>query len=496
VKPSANHRPLKRVLIYGAGEAGLRLVNEFASNRRLRYKACGFIDDDPGKFGQTIAGTPVLGSGADLGRLLEHHQIEEILIAMPSATGWEMSAVFNRCREAGVHSRLIPSLSELIEGRGMAGQMRDVDVEDLLGRRPVRLDEHKIRAKLSGQTILVTGAGGSIGSGLCRQIARFHPGAIIAFDISENSIFHLDQEMRERAPGIKFVPEIGNIQNGRRVRDVLRKHRPSIIYHAAAHKHVPLMEDHVFQAVENNVIGTCTLIEAAARSHVQDFVLISTDKAVHPASVMGVTKRMAELMVHSLPDAPKRTASVRFGNVLGSNGSVIPLFKKQIAAGGPVTVTHPDMQRYFMTIPEAVLLVLQASAMSHGGEVFVLDMGKPVKIVELANNLIQLSGLQPEEDIRIEFTGVRPGEKLFEELNTEDERLLNTSHEKIRIFTGPNLKVSDPDWHVGRLRQLCRGRNLPGLLEEIQVLVPEYLPGERVRAQLAEFQRLESVAAG
>jgi FlaA1/EpsC-like NDP-sugar epimerase len=387
---------------------------------------------------------------------------------------------------------LIPSLSELIEGLGMASQMRDVDVEDLLGRRPVRLDEDKIRATLSGRTILVTGAGGSIGSELCRQIARFRPAKIIGFDISENCIFHLLQEMQEQVRDIVFVPAIGNIQDARRVREILERHRPSIIYHAAAHKHVPLMEDHVFQAVENNVLGTVTLLEEAAAAGVTDFMLISSDKAVRPTSVMGVSKRLAELLANSLAAAPVRTASVRFGNVLGSNGSVIPLFKKQIAAGGPVTVTDPAMERYFMTITEAVLLVLQASTMSARKEVFVLDMGRPVRIVELANNLIQLSGLQPGEDIRIEYTGIRPGEKLYEELNTADEHLLGTDHEKIRVFMGPETVLADPEGRAERLRRLCDERDACGLLEEIHSLVPEYLPSEYLR----ESFECERVAAG
>ena len=356
-----------------------------------------------------------------------------------------------------------------------------MELESLLRRAPVRVDEAGIRAKLSGQTILVTGAGGSIGSELCRQIARlnsrFHSAAagvgLVGFDISENGIFHLDRDMREMTHVVRFIPEIGNIQNGRRVREVIARHRPSIIYHAAAHKHVPLMEDHIFEAVENNVLGTCTLLAEAHAGGVADFVLISSDKAVNPTSVMGVTKRIAEVMAKSLPGAPGRTVSVRFGNVLGSNGSVVPLFEKQIAEGGPVTVTHPEMRRYFMTIVEAAQLVLQASVLSAGREIFVVDIGEPIRIVDLAENLIRHSGLRPE-DIQIEFTGIRPGEKLFEELSATGETILPTTHEKIRVAACDDNSMSKSACHLERLRECCETRDLPCLLDEITRIVPEY----------------------
>jgi FlaA1/EpsC-like NDP-sugar epimerase len=350
----------------------------------------------------------------------------------------------------------------------------EVELESLLSRPPVRIDEEGIRAKLNGRTVLVTGAGGSIGSELCRQIARLGPAGIIGFDISENAIFHLDRDMRDVGRAARFVPEIGNIQNGRRVREVIGKHRPSIIYHAAAHKHVPLMEDHIFEAVENNVLGTCTLLAEAHLAGVEDFVLISSDKAVNPTSVMGVTKHVAEVMAKSLPCAPARTVSVRFGNVLGSNGSVVPLFKKQIAAGGPMTVTHPEMRRYFMTIAEAAHLVLQTSAMSAGRGVFGLEIGEPVKIVDLANRMILLAGLRPGEDIQIEFTGLRPGEKLFEELSAPGERVHATGHNRIKLIVGPDDQVRDASCQLKRLRTLCDDRDLSGLVSEIRRIVPEY----------------------
>jgi FlaA1/EpsC-like NDP-sugar epimerase len=357
-------------------------------------------------------------------------------------------------------------------------------LESLLSRAPVRVDEAGIRAKLIGQTVLVTGAGGSIGSELCRQIARLEPAAgvgLVGFDISENGIFHLDREMRDMTGGARFFPEIGNIQNARRVREVIARHRPSIIYHAAAHKHVPLMEDHIFEAVENNVLGTCTLLAEAHAGGVGDFVLISSDKAVNPTSVMGVTKRIAEVMAKSLPCAPARTVSVRFGNVLGSNGSVVPLFEKQIAAGGPVTVTHPEMRRYFMTIAEASYLVLQASAMSAGREVFGLEIGEPVMVVDLADRMILLAGLRPGEDIQVAFTGIRAGEKLFEELSEASERVYATSHDRIKLIvvigqdvTGKGDQLLDAACDVERLRRVCADRDLSGLLDEIRRIVPGF----------------------
>ncbi len=352
-----------------------------------------------------------------------------------------------------------------------------LELESLLSRAPVRVDEAGIRAKLSGQTILVTGAGGSIGRELCHQIARFEAKAIVGFDLSENGIFHLDREMRGAVP---FIPEIGDIRDTRRVAEVFRRHRPAIVYHAAAHKHVPLMEDHLFEAVENNVLGTCTLLAEAHAAGVDDFALISSDKAVNPTSVMGVTKRIAELMTKSLPCAPARTIAVRFGNVLRSNGSVVPLFEKQIAAGGPVTVTHPEMRRYFMTIAEASQLVLQVSAMSAGREIFGLEMGEPLKIVDLANELIRLAGFCPGEDIQIEFSGIRRGEKLFEELIAADEEALPTSHGKIKLISGSHDYLPDADCHLQHLREFCRTRDSAGLLREIRQLVPEYNPGPRV----------------
>lgn len=465
----------KRVLIYGAGSAGITLIREIRANPKLPYSVCGIIDDNPHKKGMLIQGVPVLGRGSDLPFTVSKHDIQEVLIALPSATGEQITAILRYCHEAGVQCKTIPSLAEIIDG-GLASHIREIAVEDLLGRIPVNLEEDQISTKLFGRIVLVTGAAGSIGSELCRQIARFSPAAIVAYEMSESALFHLDRQMRLMFPNVPFLPEIGSVQNHARLAEVFECHKPSVVYHAAAYKHVPLMEMHVFEAVENNILGTEALALAAARYGVNDLVMISSDKAVRPTSIMGTTKRVAELLIHSLQDGGTRYVSVRFGNVLGSNGSVIPIFKEQIAAGGPVTVTHPDMQRYFMTIPEAAQLVLQASTMGRGGEIFVLDMGSPVKIVDLAHKLIFLSGLRPGKDIQIEFTGVRPGEKLFEELSNLEEDTVPTHHDKIKIFTGPGIPYNVMKRHLASIREICARRDLTSLVQELTQIVPDYNP--------------------
>ena len=361
-----------------------------------------------------VNGVVVRGAGADLPGLVNAHGIREVLIAIPSATGAQVSRIIEHCQRAGVTFRTVPSISELVADRAVVSQIRDVAVEDVLGRRVVKLDEGEIHQKLGGRVALVTGAAGSIGSELCRQIACFSPASLVAVDISESALFHLEQELRHSKPHVRLHAEIGSIQNRQRLRDIFASHHPSVVYHAAAYKHVPLMEAHAFEAVENNVLGTYHLATVAAEFGVEDFVMISSDKAVRPTNIMGATKRVAELLIGSLQNGGPRYVSVRFGNVLGSNGSVVPIFKKQIAAGGPVTVTHPDMRRYFMTIPEASQLVLQASTMGTGGEIFLLDMGQPVRIVELARQLIVLSGLRPDKDIAIVYSGLQSrGEALL-----------------------------------------------------------------------------------
>src|ERR1035437_251551 len=470
----------KNTLIYGAGEAGVTLLREIQRNPKLPYRVRGFLDDWPDKKGVSILGLPVLGGGDQVVELVTKLHIDTILITIPSATGAEMTRILELCHAAGAECRTVPGLAEVIEGRTLAGQIREVALEDLLGRNPVRLEDAQIRSTLEGKIVLVTGAAGSIGSELCRQIARFNPAGIVGFEIAESPLFEIDREMRQAFPAVPFYPEIGSVQNRARLDEVLRCHSPSIIYHAAAYKHVPMMEAHVFEAIENNVFGTYNVAVAAAEHGVEHLIMISSDKAVRPTNVMGATKRVTELLLLGLQNGRTRYTAVRFGNVLGSNGSVIPIFKKQIATGGPVTVTHPEMRRYFMTIPEASQLVLQASTMGLGGEIFVLDMGEPVKIVDLARKLILLSGLRPDDDIKINFTGVRPGEKLYEELNLVDEDTIPTPCEKIKIFTGNGMPSAGMEPYLEALRHICKRRDLPGLVLTLKDLIPEYNPSAQL----------------
>ncbi len=474
-----------RTLIYGAGDAGMGLAREVRQNASLAYDICGFIDDDPKKRGLILHGIKVLGGGEDLAGAVKRSCAEMALIAIPSASGAQMRRFLEKCTAAGVRSKTIPGLAELIDVNGLARQIRDVAVEDLLGRVPVHLDQATISDQIRDSVVLVTGAAGSIGSEICRQVARFRPKAIIGFEVAESPLFSLNNEMARVFPDLQFHPEIGSIQNPARLREVFERHRPSVVFHAAAYKHVPLMESHIFEAVENNVFGTLNVVEQARAHGVTEFVMISSDKAVRPVNVMGATKRVAEILVRALKPADGRYVSVRFGNVLGSNGSVVPIFKEQIARGGPVTITHPEMRRYFMTIPEACQLVLQAFAMGRGSEIFVLDMGEPVKIMDLARNLILLSGLQPERDIRIVVTGTRPGEKLFEELNEESEELLPTHHEKIRTFEGGTLPRAELDRLLALTLRACRERDCGEAMALLREIVPEYTPAEGLRGERA-----------
>jgi FlaA1/EpsC-like NDP-sugar epimerase len=475
----------KRTLIYGAGGAGMILLREIRQSPSLSYHLVGFIDDAPEKCGRTIHRAKVFGNGHDLPRIAREQQIEMILIAVPRATGPQMTSILQHCHDAGVPYKTVPGLADVIESAGLVSQIRDVAVEDLLGRNAVSLDESGIRDRIENKVVAVTGAAGSIGSELCRQLARFRPAAIVAFECAETALFYLEREMRENFPDIPFHPEIGDIRDLQRLHEVFAQYRPSILYHAAAYKHVPMMESHAFEAVENNVIGTCNVALAAAQYGIADFVMISSDKAVRPTSVMGVTKRIAELLINRLKADGTNYVSVRFGNVLGSNGSVIPIFKQQIAARKPLTITHPEMRRYFMTIPEAAQLVVQASTMGHGGEIFVLDMGEPVRIVDLARNLILLSGLRPGQDIKIEFTGIRPGEKLFEELAHLEEETLPTYHPKIKIFANGRSEISVSDC-IERLRYFCGARDMASLVIQLKELVPDYNPSTQILRRVVQ----------
>lgn len=468
----------KNILIYGAGEAGLMLIREIRRNPNMPYRVRGFLDDEPAKKGLRISSVPVLGGGTTIEKYVRHFGIELVLIAIPSATGPQMAGILEQCHKAGVKCKTVPGLAEMITGSALAGQIRDISVEDLLGRSPVELAENQIRDGIEGKIILVTGAGGSIGSELCRQIARFSPAGIVGFEAAETALFEIDSEMRQIWPEVPFYPEIGNVQNSSRLDEVFGFYRPQTVFHAAAYKHVPLMETHIFEAVENNIFGTYNVATAAVRAEVGSFVLISTDKAVCPTNVMGATKRVCEQLLLSMESDVKFVA-VRFGNVLGSNGSVIPIFKKQIARGGPVTVTHPEMRRFFMTIPEACQLVLQAATIAEDGQICVLDMGEPVKIVDLARNLILLSGLTPGRDIEIAFTGTRPGEKLDEELTSDMECTWPSSHEKIRIY-GHLHRDQDPSRWLKSLREICRSRDSGRLILALREMVADFNPSSQL----------------
>ncbi|HLJ50414.1 MAG TPA: nucleoside-diphosphate sugar epimerase/dehydratase [Bryobacteraceae bacterium] len=493
--------PRKRILIYGAGAAGIALAKEIRSNSKLGIKIAGFLDDDPEKRHLAPDMVPVLGTGRDAARVVTRFArrgspVSEIVIAMPSANGRQMRSAIANCRAAGIVFKTVPGLGELLNGKVLTGQIRDVSVNDLLGREPVQIDETMIGREITGRSVLVTGAAGSIGSELCRQLARFDPEKLVLFDQAESELFMLALELRRRFQNVNIIEEIGDIGHRVRLDEVMSGHNIEAVFHAAAYKHVPMMEANILEAAANNVIGTYNVAQAAYDHGVGKFLMISSDKAVNPTSMMGVTKRVAELLLAEMPlDCTERgTAfvSVRFGNVLGSKGSVVPIFQQQIANGGPVTVTHPDMRRYFMSIPEAVQLVLQAYAMGQGSEVFVLDMGEPVKIVDLARNMIRLAGFVPDDDIEIRFTGMRPGEKLFEELTMDGEDVLPTYHNKIKIFRsyGPT-KGYLAQW-VRRLNELLRHRDSAAVQAHLLDIVPEYR-GTAVTTAATQDQELAAV---
>jgi FlaA1/EpsC-like NDP-sugar epimerase len=423
----------QRVLLVGAGVAGQSLAREMRQSPDLHKIPVGFIDDDSEKIGHRFQGLPVLGQVPSIREVAEKHDVELIIIAIPSAKRQEIQAILNECRKCLVEVLILPGLSGPVQGNLMVHQLRKVAVEDLIGREPIRIHSVGIARDIAGKVVLVTGAGGSIGSEICRQIASFGPEAIVLFERSEHNLYRLELELLEKFHRVCIIPVIGDVQDRGRVDYIMNLHRPSTVYHAAAYKHVPMMELNPLEAVNNNVLGTNVVAELAARHRANKFVLISTDKAVRPTSVMGATKRAAELVLSTIDSDNTVFVSVRFGNVLWSSGSVIPRFEQQIADGGPVTVTHPEGTRYFMTIPEAAGLVLEAGSMGRSGEIFMLDMGEPVKIVDLAANMIKLSGLEPGKDIEIKFTGLRPGDKLFEEMSVDSERMDPTEHQKIFI---------------------------------------------------------------
>jgi FlaA1/EpsC-like NDP-sugar epimerase len=471
--PSAENRS-RRALIYGAGKSGVALLRETRQNQALGILISGFVDDDPAKVGTYVHGVPVLGTGAQLKELSVHYPVDQVLVSITQATPDEMAAIFNACTVAGLACKILPGIAEFAAGRALAHQVRNISIEDLLGRHSVTLDLHAIAGRIEGKTVMVTGAAGSIGSELCRQIARHRPKLIVGYDAAETPLFFVDGEFRNRLEPAPFQPVIGSVQDSKRLTEVMEQYRPSVVYHAAAYKHVPMMELNPYEAVANNVFGTESVLKCAMEAGVSSFIMISTDKAVNPTNIMGTTKRIAELLVNAFSSKSMSCVSVRFGNVLGSNGSVVPIFKQQIAAGGPVTVTHPEMRRYFMTIPEAAQLVLQASTIGKSGEILVLEMGEPVKIVDLAYNMIRLAGLKPHEDIEVQFSGIRPGEKLYEEINLDTESMLPTSHKSVCIFQGPAWGKLEMEEQLAKIRAAWNKRDTPELLRLMREAVPEY----------------------
>ena len=476
-----NSRPAAgrdRVMIIGAGRAGQTLIKEMLSSSKMNVQVCCIIDDNPNKKGRVLEGIPIVGNRYDIVDAVKKYDVNRIVYAIPATTGKNRKDILNICKDTGCRMQTVPGVYQLVNGEVSVSKLRDVEITDLLGRAQVKVNNDEILAAIRGKTVLVTGGGGSIGSELCRQIAKSEPKKLVIFDIYENNAYEIQQELiRKYGDKLNLDVRIGSVRNTNRIRWIMDTYRPDIVFHAAAHKHVQLMEDSPNEAIKNNVIGTYKTAKAAARAGVKKFVLISTDKAVNPTNIMGASKRLCEMVVQMMnrkyPDTD--FVAVRFGNVLGSNGSVIPLFKKQIAEGGPVTVTDKNIIRYFMTIPEAVSLVLQAAYYAKGGEIFVLDMGDPVKIDDMARNLIRLSGYEPDVDIMVEYTGLRPGEKLFEELLMDEEGLQETENELIHI--GKPIEMDD-EWFQEKLKELDQESRLEdGKIKEIVAgIVPTYKP--------------------
>lgn len=495
-----NHKPLtrqaysKHVLVIGSGATASLIANEIKNHPDTYGQVVGFVDDDERKFGKMISGVKVLGNRYDIYSLSKRHHIEEIIVAMPTATPSDMKEILVECKRSDAKVRILPGVREIIDGQVSMKRIRDVEIEDLLGRDPVNLNVTEIASYIEDKVVMVTGGGGSIGSELCRQIARFDPKKLIILDIYENNAYEIQNELlREYGKKINLDVIIASVRDRDNIFSIMEEERPHVIFHAAAHKHVPLMERSPAEAIKNNVFGTMNVAEAADAYGVERFVMISTDKAVNPTNIMGASKRMCEMVIQGLAAQSKTNfTAVRFGNVLGSNGSVIPLFKKQIKEGGPVTVTHKEIIRYFMTIPEAAQLVIQSGAIAKGGEIFVLDMGEPVKIYDLAVDLIRLSGFKPHEEIKIEVTGLRPGEKLYEELLMEDEGLENTKYSKIHIGQLADIEYGVFKKALKQLDPILKARDCEALIEMVQLIVPTFRDSQLVNSE--NKHKIENIA--
>lgn len=478
--------PADRVMVIGGGQAGQAVIREMMNSSHLNTKVCCVIDDNPNKRGRVLEGVPIVGDRNDIVEKVKEYKITRIVYAIPATTGANRKAILNICKDTGCRMQTVPGVYQLLNEEVSVTKLRDVEITDLLGRAQVKVNNCEIMKVLKDKVVMVTGGGGSIGSELCRQIASAGPETLIIFDIYENNAYEIQQELRRKYHDLHLVTLIGSVRNTKRVNAVIEKYRPDIIFHAAAHKHVPLMEESPNEAIKNNVEGTYKVAKAAAKYGVHKFVLISTDKAVNPTNIMGASKRLCEMVVQMM-DRQSDTdfVAVRFGNVLGSNGSVIPLFKKQIAEGGPVTVTDKRIIRYFMTIPEAVSLILQAAYYAHGGEIFVLDMGDPVKIDDMARNLIRLSGYVPDEDIKIEYTGLRPGEKLYEELLMDEEGMTETENEL--IFIGKPIEMDDEDFKE-KLELLDQASRMES--DKIKEIVAQIVPTYQYKKETSRQQTL------
>ncbi len=485
-KNGINGNEHKKMIIIGAGDAGEKVVREIYDNPKMKYRIVGFVDDDKNKVGKQIHGIKVLGRIDELKEVAKSKGVDEILIAAPSAVGKDMRRIVEICDATKIPYKTLPGMGEIIDGKVSIKTIRDVSYKDLLGRPPVQLENDKISEFLKNKCVLITGAGGSIGSELCRQICKYGPSLVVLFDAGESNLYSIQMELKHVVTYLKYRAVLGRIQDKALVDEVFRKYSPDVVFHAAAYKHVPLVERNPWEAVYSNIIGTDILVKTAIAHKVDRFVLVSTDKAVRPTNVMGASKRVAEKIVHAHKSGQTKFMAVRFGNVIGSSGSVIPLYRHQIKKGGPVTVTHPEITRFFMTIEESAQLILQAFTMGEGGEIFILEMGTPVKIVDMARDLIRLSGKEPDTDIEIKFIGLRPGEKLYEELITEGEGIVKTGHEKILVLRNgvqsgePNIQNSQHnnlyclDEKIKELKALADAHDAKGIKKKMKEIVPEY----------------------